>query len=283
MGVNFEIENEGPKLGDWTSQESLKKLKTLNPSISTPFVGETLRNLRREVGNEATVLGFIGAPFTLASYMIEGGSSEEFLKTKQMMYNSPETFHKLLNHLQENIANYAIYQIENGAQAIQIFDSWAGVLSPTDYDNFALTYQKKVIEKIKSVHPNVPIILFIAKSGSVLEKMAKSGADCISLDSTVTINDARKRMNLVCNKSSPSLAIQGNLDPIVLLGPKEIIRERTEAILHEGTINNRQGYVMNLGHGVNTNTPEENVEYFVNLVKNYQPKITKGWKGKRNN
>lgn len=267
MGVEFQIENDGPKLGDWTTLESLHKLKTLDPLKSTPFVGETLRNLKREIKDEATLLGFIGAPFTLASYMIEGGSTTEFIKTKQVMYSSPHIFHKLLSHLSENIANYGIYQIENGAQVIQLFDSWAGVLSPQDYDEFALPYQQSIISTIKKHHPEVPIIMFAAKSGSIVEKLAESGANCVSLDWTTSITRARHRMK------NNSLVIQGNLDPLVLYGPRELIKERTEDILREGQGKKKVkmgGHIMNLGHGVDANTPEENVQYFVDIVKEYR-------------
>jgi uroporphyrinogen decarboxylase len=266
MGVEFQIEKDGPKLGDWTSLESLKKLKSLDPHKSTPFVGETLRNLRREVGNEATVLGFVGAPFTLASYMIEGGSSDEFVRTKKMMYSSPEIVHRLLSHLAENIANYAIYQIESGAQVIQLFDSWAGVLSPKDYDLFALPYQQRIISRVKKSHPEVPVIIFAAKSGAIIEKLAASGADCVSLDWTTDISRARERMQ------DHSMVVQGNLDPMVLLGPKELIKERTESILKDAQRRRLSagGHIMNLGHGVYTQTPEENVQYFVDIVKGFR-------------
>jgi uroporphyrinogen decarboxylase len=267
MGVDFQIENEGPKLGDWTSPESLKKLKTLDPYQSTPFVGQTLRNLRREVGNEATVLGFVGAPFTLASYMIEGGSSDDFVATKKMMYSSPATLHQLLSHLAENIAAYASYQIKHGAQVIQLFDSWAGTLSPIDYDTFALPYQQSIISKIKLDHPKVPVIIFAAKSGAIVEKLAESGAHCISLDWTTGIRHTRERIK------NPKMVIQGNLDPLVLLAPKEVIRDRTMRILKEGHRKKKspiKRHIMNLGHGVYTETPEENVQYFVDTVKEYR-------------
>ena len=267
MGVDFQIENNGPKLGDWTAPESLKKLKDLDPYQSTPFVGQTLRNLRREVGNEATVLGFVGAPFTLASYMIEGGSSDDFAATKKMMYSSPDTLHKLLSHLAENIATYASYQIRHGAQVIQLFDSWAGTLSPLDYDTFALPYQQRIISKIKQDHPKVPVIIFAAKSGAIIERLVQSGAHCISLDWTTSIREIRERIK------SPRLVLQGNLDPLVLLGPKEVIKDRTNRILNEGHRKRKspiKRHIMNLGHGVHTETPEENVQYFVDLVKEYR-------------
>jgi uroporphyrinogen decarboxylase len=261
MGVQFNIDDSGPKLGDWKSKACLSKLKTLDPHTATPFVGEILRNLRREVRNETTVLGFVGAPFTLASYMVEGGSSTEFASTKRMMYNDPSTLHSLLHHLETNIASYAIYQIENGAQVIQLFDSWAGTLAPKDYDEFALHYQRGVINRIKEAHPSVPIIIYAAKSGAIIEKLGKIGADCVSLDWTTSLSTARARL------SDNGVVLQGNLDPLILLAPKEIITARTEEILREGGGRN---HIMNLGHGVYTQTPEENVKHFVDTVKRFQ-------------
>lgn len=263
MGVNFNINDDGPKLEPWTTKDRLRELVPINPDKSTRFVGEALRNLRREVGADATVLGFIGLPFTLASYMIEGGGSSEFETTKSMMYNNPDLIHSILKHLEENIAAYAAYQIENGAQVIQVFDSWAGTLSPADYDEFALPYQQRVIAKLKKAHPEVPIIIYVAKSGAIIEKLEKSGADCVSLDWTVTIEEAKKRLK------NPKLVIQGNLDPMVLTAPKSVIAERTIEILKAG---GGQRHVMNLGHGIFTRTPEENAQFFVDTVKQYRTK-----------
>ena len=261
MGVTFSINDDGPKLEPFRSKDKLQQLRALDPARATPFVGEALRNLRREVGNDATVLGFIGLPFTLASYMIEGGGSSEFDITKRMMYTNPTLVHSLLGHLEENIATYAIYQIESGAQVIQVFDSWAGVLSPRDYDEFALPYQQRVIERIKKAHPEVPIIIYVAKSGPHIERLGKSGAHCVSLDWTSTIPEARRRLK------NSKLVIQGNMDPMVLTGPKEVIAQRTLEILKEG---GGKKHVMNLGHGIYSQTPEENAQYFVDLVKNFR-------------
>jgi len=261
MGVNFDItEKEGPKMATWTTMDDVKKMKTIDPYKSTPFVGEALKNLRREVGNKATVLGFVGLPYTLATYMVEGGSSKEYKEIKTMGYQSPEILHAMLKNLADNIGDYAIYQIENGAQVIQVFDSWAGNLSPLDYDTFAAPYQRMVIEKIKKAHPEVPTIMYINKSGALLERMATSGVDIISLDWTVTIDEARKRIG---NK----VGIQGNLDPMVLFGPDSAIKSQTEDILKSCGGRN---HVMNLGHGIDANTSELKAKYFVETVQNYR-------------
>ena len=244
----------------WTTMADVDKMKLMDPHTATPFVAEALKNLRREVGDKATVLGFVGLPYTLATYMVEGGSSNDFREIKSLSYQNPAVLHAMLDKLADNIGDYAIFQIESGAQVIQVFDSWAGNLSPLDYDVFALPYQKKVIDKIKKAHPEVPIIIYINKSGALLERMATSGVDIISLDWTVTIDEARARIG---NK----VGIQGNLDPMVLFAPKEIIKERTEAVLK--ACGGRK-HVMNLGHGIDATTPEENANFFVKTVQNYK-------------
>ena len=258
MGVDFDItEKEGPKMNTWTTMADVEKIKSIDPYKHTPFVAEALKNLRREVGNRATVLGFVGLPYTLATYMVEGGSSKEYKEIKSLGYQSPKVLHALLDRLAENIGDYAIYQIEAGAQVIQVFDSWAGNLSPTDYDVFAAPYQRKVIEKIKKAHPEVPTIMYINKSGALLERMAASGVDIISLDWTVTIEEARKRIG-------DKVGIQGNLDPMVLFAPDEVIKEKTEEILKQGGGKN---HVMNLGHGIDAVTPEQKAKFFVDTVQ----------------
>ena len=176
MGIDFDItEKEGPKMNTWTTMADVERIKLMDPHKSTPFVAQALKNLRQEVGNKATVLGFVGLPYTLATYMVEGGSSKEYKEIKSLSYQDPKVLHAMLDRLAENIGDYACFQIESGAQVIQVFDSWAGNLSPMDYDVFAAPYQRKVIEKIKKAHPNVPIIMYINKSGALLERMAASG------------------------------------------------------------------------------------------------------------
>jgi uroporphyrinogen decarboxylase len=262
MGIDFDIlEGSGPKLTQtWTTAEAIDKIKPLDPAKAVPYVGETLRNLRAAAGNSATVLGFVGLPYTLASYMIEGGSSKDFLKTKQFSYQEPALMHRMLEKLAKNIAAYVIYQIENGAQVVQLFDSWAGNLSPQDYDDFAGPYLRMVVDIVKKKYPNVPLILYINKAGALLERMATSGADVVSLDWTVTIPEARKRMG---NK----IGIQGNLDPMLLFAPKDVLKRETEKILRDA---GGRGHVMNLGHGIDKHTSEESVKYFVDTVKNYR-------------
>ncbi len=261
MGVDFDIlEGSGPKIRPFTSMSDVLKMRPIDPHKATPFVKETLQNLRKAVGNEATVLGFVGLPYTLATYLVEGGSSEGFKNTKRMSYESPDMFHALLSNLADNIGDYANFQVESGAQVIQMFDSWAGNLSPEDYELFAAPYQRRVVDRIKSVHPEVPIILYINKCGALLERMAGSGVDVISLDWTATIPEARKRIG-------SQIGIQGNLDPMTLFAPDEVIKARTEQILRDG---GGRRHVMNLGHGIDAGTSEEKAQLFIDTVKNFR-------------
>jgi uroporphyrinogen decarboxylase len=264
MGVNFDIlDKEGPVMEKkWNTMEDAMNIKPLDPHKSNPYVGQILKNLRKEVGNKATVLGFVGLPYTLATYLVEGGSSKEYKDIKTLGYEKPDILHTMLRRLAYNIADYAIYQIESGAQVIQIFDSWAGNLSPFDYDVFAMPYQRLVTEKIKKAHPEVPIIIYIHKSGALLERMANSGADIVSLDWTVTIPEARARIG-------SKVGIQGNLDPMVLFAPNEVIKTQTESILEAV---GGHHHVMNLGHGIDASTSEDKAAFFINTVKNWRPK-----------
>jgi uroporphyrinogen decarboxylase len=261
MGIKFDIlEKEGPVLPPMTTMDDVHRITSIDPKKSTPFIEEAFRALRKEVGNEATVLGFVGLPFTLATYLVEGGSSTEYRKIKTMAYQSPDILHEMLNRLAQNIADYAIFQIESGAQVIQIFDSWAGNLSPLDYDLFAAPYQRKVVEIVKKHHPEVPIIMYINKSGALLERMAASGVDIVSLDWTVTIAEAKKRIG-------DKIGIQGNLDPMILFAPNDVIKTRTEEILLAG---GGKKHVMNLGHGIDPGTPEDKAKFFIDTVRNFK-------------
>ena len=258
MGIDFDItEALGPTMTKWNTMADVDRIKLMDPYKSTKFVADALKNIKSVIKNDATLLGFVGLPYTLATYMVEGGSSKEYKEIKTLGYENPKVLHAMLDKLAENIGVYALFQIENGAQVIQIFDSWAGNLSPRDYDIFAAPYQRKVIDMIKKKSPQTPIIMYINKSGALLERMATSGVDIISLDWTVTIEEARKRIG---NK----IGIQGNLDPMVLFGPNAIIKERTEEILRACGGHN---HVMNLGHGIDAVTPEDKAKFFVDTVQ----------------
>jgi uroporphyrinogen decarboxylase len=259
MGIDFDIiESKGPIIEPpIRSLEQVEALRPLDPAESLPFVGEVLGRLRQSVGNEAAVLGFVGAPWTLAAYAVEGRSSKNYAVIKAMAFREPELLHRLLGHLADSIATYVRYQIDSGAQVVQLFDSWAGQLSPIDYDVFAAPYQKRVIDQVKASHPDTPLILYISGSAGVLERMARTGIDIISLDWTVDMADGLARL-------PQHIGVQGNVDPGLLFGTPEAIRAR---ILD--TVRKARGrrHVLNLGHGILPGTPEENARVFFETGK----------------
>jgi uroporphyrinogen decarboxylase len=241
----------------------------MDPSAAAPFTGEALAALRKEVGPETAVLGFVGCPYTLATYLVEGKSSKEYLEIKKMALNEPALLHAILQQLADSIGDYAVFQIESGAQLIQIFDSWAGHLSPRDYDEFAAPYQKQILDKIKRLHPTVPTAIYIKHSGALIERMAATGADTVSLDWTVDMAAGRERIEngrKAAGLEGPG-GVQGNLDPAVLFANQNIIQERAEEILKKaGPV----GHVMNLGHGIEAATSEENAAFFIETVRNFR-------------
>lgn len=259
LGIEMDVaEGKGPIIqSPIRSQEQVDRLRSLEPAESLPFIKEILQALRQEVGNQATVLGFVGAPWTLAAYAVEGKGSKTYSVIKGMAFSDSTILHQLLEKLADAIAVYARYQIDCGAQVVQMFDSWAGQLSPQDYETFALPYQQRVFQQVKQTHPDTPLILLVSGSAGVLEQMAKSGADIISVDWTVDMADARARLG-------KNIKVQGNLDPGVLFGSKEFIRDRIlDTVRKAGKV----GHILNLGHGVLPNTPEENVAFFFETAK----------------
>lgn len=245
------------------------KMHLIDPSTAAPFTGEVLRTLREEVGPETAVLGFVGCPYTLATYLVEGKTSKEYLEIKKMMFTEPDLLHAILKNLADSISEYALYQIESGAQLIQIFDSWAGHLSARDYETFAAPYQKMILDKIKEKHPEIPTVVYIKHSGALIERMAATGADVVSLDWTVDMAEGRERINAgrtAAGIEGPG-GVQGNLDPGVLFGSQETIKERAEEILKKA---GNKGHVMNLGHGIEAATSEENAAFFIETVRNYR-------------
>lgn len=259
IGIDFDIlESKGPVIDPpIRSQAQVDALRPLDPAASLPFVGEVLGRLRADLRNEAAVLGFVGAPWTLAAYAVEGKSSKNYAVIKAMAFQEPALLHQLLAHLADAIASYVRYQIDSGAQVVQLFDSWAGQLSPTDYDTFAAPYQKRVIDQVKVTHPDTPLILYISGSAGVLERMANTGIDIISLDWTVDMAEGIARL-------PEHVGVQGNMDPGLLFGTPEAIRERIV-----DTVRKARGrrHILNLGHGILPGTPEENARVFFETGK----------------
>lgn len=259
IGIPFEIiESKGPIIDNpIRTLEQVNQLHTLEPDESTPFIRTILQTLRQEVGNEATVLGFAGSPWTLAAYAVEGKSSKDYSVIKHLAFTQPEILHAFLGKLADAIAVYLCHQIDCGAQVVQLFDSWAGQLSPQDYDVFALPYQQQVIRQVKAVHPDTPMILYISGSAGVLERMGQSGVDIVSVDWTVDMADARRRLG-------PNIGVQGNIDPGVLFGSKAVIRDRIIDTIRKA---GNRGHILNLGHGILQRTPEENAAFFFETAK----------------
>lgn len=261
MGITFDIPERGPVVNPPVrSYDDLQRFREIDPYVSTPFVRETLQTLRRVVDPEVAVLGFVGAPWTLLTYCIEGGSSQTYSQIKKMAFTEPALLHELLARVTDNLAIYASFQIECGADAIQIFDSWAGQLSPVDFDEFASPYLNRLVQKVKEAHPNTPLILYINQGSHLLERMRETGVDVVSVDWTVDIREARARLG-------EQVAVQGNMDPACLLGSRELIQRRAYDIM---TRAGRTGHIMNLGHGVLPETPEENVLEFFRLVRAFR-------------
>jgi len=260
MGIQLEFaKGEGPVIHNPVRDAAaVKALQPFEPDEKTPFVMEAIRTVRRELDGKVPLIGFCGAPFTLASYMIEGGHSNHYIKTKQMMLHSPELWKELMTKLADVMASYLRAQIRAGAQAVQIFDSWVGSLSPGDYREYVMPYSRRMMDGLKK--ENVPVIHFGTGTSTFLESMREAGGDVIGVDWRINLDEAWKRLG-------PDVAIQGNLDPVVLFGPVKEIERRVKDILKRAA--NRPGHIFNLGHGILPETPVENVEAAIDVVHEF--------------
>ncbi|MFZ5758695.1 MAG: uroporphyrinogen decarboxylase [Thermodesulfobacteriota bacterium] len=257
MGMPLEFrEKQGPVLPQpIRSKQDVDRLIVPDPEDALGYVMETIRILRRELAQKVPLIGFCGAPFTLATYMVEGGSSKSFFQTKKMMYAAPELYKAMVEKVTESVISYLQAQVAAGAQALQIFDSWAGALAPCDFEEFALPYVKQIITALKPA--GVPLIYF-ANNGATLMELSKTcGADVQGLDWRVDIADAVKVFG-------PDIAVQGNLDPCALLLPEDKLEQRIARILAGGK--GAKGHIFNLGHGILPETPPEKAKFVVEAV-----------------
>jgi uroporphyrinogen decarboxylase len=254
MGATLEFhEGKGPIFHDTVrGQEDLDKLIVPDPLEKTGFVMDTIRLLRKEL--KVPLIGFAGAPFTCATYLIEGGSSKVFWETKKLMFTNPALFHELMEKITATTSKYLLAQADAGAQALQLFDSWAGILAPMDFEKFALPYAKRIIEDLQPT--GLPLIYFANNGATLLDLSVSSGADVIGLDWRINIGDAIKRVG--------SKAVQGNLDPFALLLPKAELRARIQKLLDDAK--GAYGHIFNLGHGIHQHTPPEQAKYAVECV-----------------
>lgn len=235
----------------------LARLRPLEPEVDTPWVQETVRLLVREL--DVPLIGFAGAPFTVASYLIEGGPSRDHVRTKRMMYSDPETWATLVDRLADLAIASLMAQVGAGASAIQLFDSWAGALSPADYRRFALPASTRVFAAMATT--GVPRIHFGVGTGELLPLMAEAGADVVGIDWRVPLGEARRRVG-------PGCAVQGNLDPAVCLSPWEVVREHTASVLQSA--GPAAGHVFNLGHGVLPSTDPDVLARIVDFVHGWE-------------
>ncbi len=256
MGIPFSFEEgEGPVIHKPVrDRAAIERLRVIDGD-ELQFVCDAIRQARRALNGRVPLIGFAGAPFTLASYAIEGGSSRNYVLTKQLMYQEPETWHLLMDKLARTVTGYLRRQIAAGAQAIQVFDSWVGCLSPNDYAEYVLPHMQVIFEGL--MREGVPMIHFGTGTGALLGYQRKAGGDVIGVDWRVHLDEAWDRVG-------HDVAVQGNLDPVVLFGPRPEIERRVEDILRRA--GGRPGHIFNLGHGILPNTPVEAVAAAVDLV-----------------
>jgi uroporphyrinogen decarboxylase len=255
MGMHLEfVAGDGPVLHNaLRTVADVERLQEVEVTASLDFVMQAIRTTRAQLAPHIPLIGFAGAPFTLASYMIEGGGSRHYLHTKSFMYRQPQAWHALMGLLSRNLTRYLNAQIAAGAQAVQLFDSWVGNLSPFDYRAFVLPHTQAVI---RALTPGVPVIHFGTGTGALLELMREAGGDVIGVDFRIDLDHAWQRLGAV--------GIQGNLDPVLLYADRAYVRQRTQHILHQA--GNRPGHIFNLGHGILPTTPVDNVRALVDDV-----------------
>jgi uroporphyrinogen decarboxylase len=256
IGFGVDVEpGVGPVVRDpFLDASDLERIRPLDPEADTPYVLETVRNLVRELG-DVPLIGFAGAPFTVASYLIEGKPSRTYEKTKRLMYGDPDLWFRLLDRLADLALASLQSQVAAGASAVQLFDSWAGALSPSDYEHFVLPASRKVLEGIGST--GVPRIHFGVSTGELLGLMRSAGADVMGVDWRVDLDDARARLG-------DDVALQGNLDPAAVLAGADVALDRTRDVLRRA--GGHRGHIFNLGHGVLPDTDPEVLERVVDLV-----------------
>lgn len=264
LGLSF-VAGEGPKFArPVRSEEDVKVLHVPDIDQSLRYVTDAVRTIRKALHNRIPLIGFSGSPFTLACYMVEGGSSKDYRNLKTMMYTRPELLHRLLEVNAGSVTAYLNAQIESGAQAVQIFDTWGGTLSESSFKEFSLRYIEKIISGLHKTFDgeSIPVIVFTKGADQWLESIAHCGAQAVGLDWTSNLARARNRV-------ADCVALQGNLDPMVLFGSEEKIREEARRVIDDYGVVGHGGHVFNLGHGINQFTPPEAVEILVDEVHRY--------------
>jgi len=259
LGLYFKT-GEGPAFKTPISDiNDINKLSVPDIFDELKYVTDAVSTIRKSLKNETPLIGFSGSPWTLATYMVEGGTTKNFGKVKGMMFAEPQSMHKLLDVLAKSVTAYLNAQIESGAQAVMIFDTWGGVLSTRDYHDFSLQYMQQIIDGlIREKDGNkIPVTMYTKGGAGWLEQMASTGADCIGLDWTIDINQARARIG-------DKVSLQGNMDPCILYSTPELIEKEVADILAK--FGKGSGHVFNLGHGIHPSIDPENVKAYVDAV-----------------
>jgi len=257
MGLRLEFQaGEGPVIHNPVrSPADVAALRPIEPRESLAGVLETVRLVRGALAGRVPLLGFAGGPFTLASYAIEGGSSRQFLATKRFMYGETRAWHRLLRRLSDAVSEYLVAQIEAGAEAVQVFDSWVGALSPADYTQYVLPHSRRIFERLRAV--GVPTLHFGVGTGALLELLQQAGGDVIGLDWRVPLDEGWRRLG-------PHARLQGNLDPALLFAPRAELERQVRSVLAQAE--GRTGHIFNVGHGILPGTPVDAVRAVVDLV-----------------
>lgn len=256
MGAPFEFAaGEGPRIHHPVrDRAAVERLRSFEPEEGLAHVLEAIRLVRRELDGKTPLIGFAGAPFTLASYLVEGGKSSQFTKIKTLMFREPETFNALMHKLSVTVRNFLIAQINAGAQAVQLFDSWVGALAPEDYRDFVLPHVTPIFAALRDL--GVPLIHFGTGTSTLLELQRDAGATVVGVDWRTPLAQARQRLG--------DTPVQGNLDPLSLLAPREVLFSRAKAVLEAN--NGQTGHVFNLGHGIIPETSVDAVKALTDFV-----------------
>jgi len=268
LGLYFE-EGEGPKFKKpITDQASIDALPIPDPESDLGYVMGAVRTIRRELNGSVPLIGFSGSPWTLATYMVEGGSTKTFSKSKGMLFDQPKMMHSLLDKLADSVIAYLNGQVAAGAQSLMIFDTWGGALSPSNYEEFSLQYMAKIVAGLTRTADGrkVPVTLFTKGGGQWLEMMADTGCDALGLDWTTDMADARARVG-------DRVALQGNLDPCILYSSHDSIRNGVNDVL--ASYGEGAGHVFNLGHGIHPTIDPSNPEAMINAVHEFSKRYHK--------
>jgi uroporphyrinogen decarboxylase len=264
LGLEFEA-GEGPRLDrPVRTAADIDRLPALDPEVELRYVMDAVRLIRRELNGRVPLIGFAGSPWTVATYVVEGGSSKAFARIKSMLYGAPAELHRLLAHLTRTTTDYLNAQVRAGAQAIMVFDTWGGALAPAAYREFSLRYMAEIVAHLTREHDGrrVPVILFTKGGGQWLADLAASGADALGVDWTTDLGTARAAVG-------GRVALQGNLDPAVLYAPPAAIREQVGRVL--ASYGAGSGHVFNLGHGIHPDVPPEHAGAMVDAVHELSP------------